>query len=279
MVVGTQVLEQSLDIDFDMLITDMCPMDLLLQRMGRLQRHERGVRPDTVKTPVCYVITDEYTNMESASRKIYSHWLINKTADTLPDSITLPDDISPLVQEVYSATSDECYDKYINEQKKSKSRADCFRISKPKGKSIHGLLSKPVETADEQLAQAAVRDGISSFDVLLMQLRSDGSIHFLPDQYGGAEVSECPDDEECRRIAEQKLRLPTMFCQSWNIDKNIRELKNNCMKYIAGWQNSPWLKNQLVLFLDEDLKGELNGYDLHYSFEKGLEFTKKEECE
>ena len=105
------------------------------------------------------------------------------------------------------------------------------------------------------------------------------SIHFLPDQYGGAEVSECPDDEECRRIAEQKLRLPTMFCQSWNIDKNIRELENNCMKYIAGWQNSPWLKNQLVLFLDEDLKGELNGYDLHYSFEKGLEFTKKEECE
>ncbi|WP_301545813.1 hypothetical protein [Ruminococcus bicirculans (ex Wegman et al. 2014)] len=124
-----------------------------------------------------------------------------------------------------------------------------------------------------------MRDGISSFDVLLMQLRSDGSIHFLPDQNGGAEVSECPDDEQCRRIAEQKLRLPTMFCQSWNIDKNIRELKNNCMKYIAGWQNSPWLKNQLVLFLDEDLKGELNGYDLHYSFEKGLEFTKKEECE
>lgn len=278
-VVGTQVLEQSLDIDFDMLITDMCPMDLLLQRMGRLHRHERGVRPDTAQTPVCYVITDEYTNMESASRKIYSHWLINKTADTLPDSITLPDDISPLVQEVYSVTSGECYDKYINEQKKSKGRADCFRISKPKGKSIHGLLSKPVETGDEQLAQAAVRDGISSFDVLLMQLRSDGSIHFLPDQYGGAEVSECPDDEECRRIAEQKLRLPTMFCQSWNIDKNIRELENNCMKYIAGWQNSPWLKNQLVLFLDEDLKGELNGYDLHYSFEKGLEFTKKEECE
>lgn len=278
-VVGTQVLEQSLDIDFDMLITDMCPMDLLLQRMGRLHRHESGVRPDTAKTPVCYVITDEYTNMESASRKIYSHWLINKTADTLPDSITLPDDISPLVQEVYSVTSDECYDKYINEQKKSKGRADCFRISKPKGKSIHGLLSKPVETADEQLAQAAVRDGISSFDVLLMRLSADEKIHFMPDQYGGAEVSECPDDEECRRIAEQKLRLPTMFCQSWNIDKNIRELENNCMKYIAGWQNSPWLKNQLVLFLDEDLKGELNGYDLHYSFEKGLEFTKKEECE
>lgn len=279
-VVGTQVLEQSLDIDFDMLITDMCPMDLLLQRMGRLHRHERGVRPDTAKTPVCYVITDEYTNMESASRKIYSHWLINKTADTLPDSITLPDDISPLVQEVYSAASDDkYYDDYINDQKKRMGRADSFRISKPKGDSIHGLLSKPVETADEQLAQAAVRDGISSFDVLLMRLSADEKIHFLPDQYGGAEVSECPDDEECRRIAEQKLRLPTMFCQPWNINRNIAELENQCSKYITSWQNSPWLKGQLVLFLDDDLNCELFGYSLHYSFEKGFEFTKKEECE
>lgn len=278
-VVGTQVLEQSLDIDFDMLITDICPVDLLLQRMGRLHRHDRGERPDTAQTPVCYVVTDEYTDKHSASRKIYSDWLINKTFDILPDSITLPDDISPLVQEVYNATGDECYDKYIDERKKSIGRADSFRISKPKRKSIHGMLSKPVETGDEQLAQAAVRDGISSFDVLLMQLRSDGSIHFLPDQYGGAEISENPDDEQCRQIAEQKLRLPTMFCQSLNIDKNIRELENNCMKYISGWKKSSWLKGQLVLFLDDDLNGELDGYDLHYSFEKGLEFTKKEECE
>ena len=272
-VVGTQVLEQSLDIDFDMLITDMCPIDLLLQRMGRLHRHDRGERPDTAQTPVCYVVTDEYTDKHSASRKIYSDWLINKTFDILPDSITLPDDISPLVQEVYNATGDECYDKYIDNQKNSIGRAGSFRIRKPKDSDIHLLLSRPVETDDEQLAQAAVRDGISSFDVLLMQLRSDGSIHFLPDQYVGAKISENPDDEQCRQIAEQKLRLPTMFCQSLNIDKNIRELENNCMKYIAGWKKSSWLKGQLVLFLDDDLNGELDGYDLHYSFEKGLEFT------
>ncbi|MDC6166474.1 CRISPR-associated helicase Cas3' [Paucibacter sp. XJ19-41] len=62
--IGTQTLEQSLDIDADLLITDLCPMDVLLQRLGRLHRHARpsaeqpgDVRPMGFETAQAWVLT------------------------------------------------------------------------------------------------------------------------------------------------------------------------------------------------------------------------------
>jgi CRISPR-associated endonuclease/helicase Cas3 len=55
-VIGTQTLEQSLDLDADLLLTDLCPVDVLLQRIGRLHRHDR-VRPAGFKTPRAIVLT------------------------------------------------------------------------------------------------------------------------------------------------------------------------------------------------------------------------------
>ena len=71
-VVGTQTLEQSLDIDADLLITDLCPMDVLLQRIGRLHRHPRKDRPSSNASPTCLVLTptdeDLSSLISSASR-------------------------------------------------------------------------------------------------------------------------------------------------------------------------------------------------------------------
>lgn len=59
LVLGTQTLEQSLDIDADLLITDLCPADVLLQRIGRLHRHRREDRSAAFREPRCVVLCPE----------------------------------------------------------------------------------------------------------------------------------------------------------------------------------------------------------------------------
>ena len=54
-IVATQTVQQSLDIDCDVLLTDLCPADVLLQRLGRLQRHRRH-RPNGFEDRRAYVL-------------------------------------------------------------------------------------------------------------------------------------------------------------------------------------------------------------------------------
>ncbi len=58
-VIGTQTLEQSLDIDADLLLSDLCPVDVLLQRIGRLHRHPETERPEGFASPRCLVLAPE----------------------------------------------------------------------------------------------------------------------------------------------------------------------------------------------------------------------------
>jgi len=106
-VIGTQVLEQSLDIDFDALLTDLAPVDLLLQRAGRLHRHARPPRPGRTREPALWIIVpigDPKVVPLGSVARVYEPYVVRRTLLTLASrpKIRLPDDIEPLVEAVYS---------------------------------------------------------------------------------------------------------------------------------------------------------------------------------
>ncbi|MGW5235999.1 CRISPR-associated helicase Cas3', partial [Streptomyces nodosus] len=122
-VVASQVAEQSLDVDFDLLVTDLAPVDLLLQRMGRLHRHQRGGeeqtdRPERLRRARCLITGVDWSAPVPApvrgSVAVYGAYaLLRSAAALLPHlegvrgrPVKLPTDISPLVQRAYAEESD-----------------------------------------------------------------------------------------------------------------------------------------------------------------------------
>lgn len=110
-VVGTQVLEQSLDIDFDVMATDLAPIDLMLQRIGRLHRHRRP-RPAGHAEPRVYINyeRDETGQPRPGPDRFYGPYLLLKSWDVIrqaaadPGYFRLPDDYRPLIEAVYDET-------------------------------------------------------------------------------------------------------------------------------------------------------------------------------
>ncbi|HCW51419.1 MAG TPA: hypothetical protein DGR79_05045 [Clostridiales bacterium] len=104
--VATQVVEQSLDVDFDLMVTDVAPVDLVLQRAGRLHRHERAERPPGMGRPRLWLVEpgdrDGLPDFGPSAR-VYDEYILLRSWMALQhlDSITFPDDIARLVREVY----------------------------------------------------------------------------------------------------------------------------------------------------------------------------------
>lgn len=109
-VVATQVIEQSLDLDFDLIVTDHAPADLIFQRAGRLWRHARTGRPSAgfprPELWICQPALDRHgvPQFERGSTYVYDrHVLLRSWLVLQPRaSIQIPDQIEAIVEDVYT---------------------------------------------------------------------------------------------------------------------------------------------------------------------------------
>ena len=289
-VVGTQVLEQSLDIDFDYMITELCPMDLLLQRIGRLHRHPGRARPQPVQEARCAVLDTGTEEFDEGSAAIYGEWLLGRTRKLLPQEVQLPGDIARLVQDTYGWEPDclpadpqstAARGTYELEQAKKQRSAKAFAILSPRacGDALDDWMNEVGATSDAG-ARAAVRDGDPSIEVLVMMQDGAGNVRFLPGEGEAAgpcvAVDQPPQPEEALRIARQRLRLPGYFSKRWSVQQTIDALEAETRKHFAAWQLSPLLRGELILLLDEHHTAHLAGQVLHYDRENGLTYQKED---
>jgi len=109
LLIATQVVEQSLDIDFDVMVTDLAPIDLVIQRAGRLHRHNRGMRDKPILGIYSPPFDDNpkdswYSELFPGGAYVYQyHGLLWKTAELLRSegSIRIPDRSRFLIESVY----------------------------------------------------------------------------------------------------------------------------------------------------------------------------------
>lgn len=298
-IVASQVVEQSLDIDFDLMVSDLAPIDLLLQRVGRLHRHRRTTRPERLRSPRLLIAGVDWSETPPlparGSKAVYGQYLLLRTLAVLDDrgTLTLPDEIPFLVQSVYGqerlgpatwqCAIDNARATFQSEQMAKVAKADVFRlplISRHPETTLMGWVNGSAgDPATDTFAQAAVRDGEETLEVLVLQKDATGTLRTPSWLSGDAADIQIPDNEPpdaalTRIILGCSLRLPAGLCRGRGIDSLIRELEE--LYPVAAWHGSHALRGELVLILDENGCTQIGEFQLHYDQDDGLDYWRTE---
>jgi CRISPR-associated endonuclease/helicase Cas3 len=244
--VATQVIEQSLDLDFDWLLSQLCPVDLLFQRLGRLHRHVRSGRPVSFEQPCCTLLLpadDDY----GLHAVVYSYKrVLWRTQQMLMrhDVIMFPEAYRQWIERVYQA------EPWADEPEAITTGYEKFALCDQGRFFCARQLSKSDATPwpdTEGAASRLTRDGDSTFNVLLVQDTPLG-LALL----SGKPITELSHDQRDEELDLNTVSVP----KSWT-------------KWLDTHKDGDY---RLVLQATTEgvWEAERNGKRFHYSQELGL---------
>ena len=248
--IATQVAEQSLDLDFDLMASDLAPIDLLLQRAGRLWRHPRAQRP--VARPVLLVAGLAEEEPEDFGEPlwwgtVYAESVLLRTWCLLRQpahrQINLPADIDTLVQAVYE--EDVPIPEYLQARlDKALMESDGDGISKTQ-QAHAAIIGLPDDASWDDPARFVLYDEDDPYmhRTLAAQTRlGDESLTVIPFKpIDGFDAQCAPTFEQARAWSRRTLRVARKGV--------VKQLK--ALGVPESWQQSPLLRNQFPLCLDE----------------------------
>ncbi len=275
--VGTQVLEQSLDVDFDLLVSDVAPIDLVLQRAGRLHRHRDRTDRDANQSPRLWLVQPEGTSEDASLDDVaivYPELLMRRTLEVLDgrDHIVLPDDIEPLVESVYREPLLSEDDKFFEHEVEYLGGAAVERAiasSKLLPRSDieddpFGDLQVYLREDDDPLLHAALRPvtrlGRPTLEVVCLDRRPDGVI-LDPRDGTPLDFDAPPNDELIRRLVLRSIGVSR--------PKVVHVLGQDPSALPESWRRSSLLRYRRLLAFDDGV-AEVDGLRLTVDPDLGL---------
>lgn len=203
--IATQVVEQSLDLDFDWMLTQICPVDLLFQRLGRLHRHLRESRPAGYKSPRCTVLSvagDDY----GLHKLIYGNTRVLWRTEQLLHGASKVEIIFP---DAYRTWIEQVYDSEIWDDEPDAIYADY-------------LSWKDIQAMREADAKKLTTMSVSAFrdeeGVSLSSLTRDGEMSLnvlpvLPDGrlLDGPRLADLPEREQAEALNLNAVPVPASW--------------------------------------------------------------------
>jgi CRISPR-associated endonuclease/helicase Cas3 len=224
--VATQVVEQSLDLDFDEMFTEVAPIDLILQRAGRLHRHDRQERPTGREARLHLLLPGPGLPEFDINEKVYQRYILLKTLAALEkyEELKLPEVIRSLVEMVYDEdVSTDCLPKVTEEQDfKDSLKKLKEELSEEAGKAAQYLIPQPYLPAFK-----LARVGVGAFD----ESEGDASSYFAAKTRIGEETwqllvlegtafstelsgKRAPGRETMKEIFRQTVNVPKWWCNN-----------------------------------------------------------------